>query len=437
MGVLDRLAHGWNAFKSEGQVSRFDSNGGYGASYSIRPDMGGSRTLRVANERSIVSAIYTRLSIDVAAMDVRHVRVDGNGRYVEDIPSKLNYCLTDEANIDQEAQAFRRDVVHSMFEEGVIAVVPVDTTLDPNATGGFDVETMRVGTVTTWFPQHVRVHLYNEKTGMREDVTVPKSAVAIIENPFYTVMNEPNSTLQRLIRTLGRLDAVDDQSASGKLDIIMQLPYQTRTEVRREQAKQRRVDLEAQLKDSKYGVGYIDATEKITQLNRPVDNNMQARVEYLTNMLFGQLGLTPEIMNGTADPAAMVNYINRTLKPIMDAITRGMRRAFLTKTARKQGQTLMYFKEPFALVPIDQLADVIDKLSRNEVMSPNEFRQVMGLKPSQDPKADKLINSNMPQPGLPPEQQPGTAPDVIDSEAFEVTNSQGLPAPVARQGASG
>lgn len=433
MAVLDRLSHAWNAFKAEEDGNRFQSVGEYGTSFSARPDSG-ARSYRMVNERSIISSIYTRLSIDVAALDLRHVRVDNNGRYIEDVNSGLNYCLRDEANIDQEAQAFRRDVVHTLFDEGVIAIVPVDTTLDPNATGAFDIKTMRVGTITTWFPRHVRVNLYNEERGRREEVTVPKSAVAIVENPFYSVMNEPNSTLQRLIKTLGRLDAVDDQSASGKLDLIIQLPYATRTEQKRTQAKQRRTDLEAQMQNSKYGVGYIDATEKITQLNRPVDNNMQSRVEYLTNMLFSQLGLTPEIMNGTADAATMLNYINRTLAPIMDAVKNNMRRSFLTRTARFQGQTLMYFKDPFALVPISELSDVIDKLSRNEVVAPNEFRQVLGLKPSVDPKADQLRNSNMPH----PEDDPSTDdPQIVDGTAEEDTGQQSLTAAVARQRAPG
>jgi hypothetical protein len=352
--------------------------------------------LRVTNERSIISSIYTRLSIDVASVDMRHVRLDEENRYKEDIDSGLNNCLTVEANIDQAARAFRQDIAMTMFDRGVAVLVPVDTTINPEQTGGYDILTLRVGEVVNWFPQHVRVSVYNETTAKREELTLHKSTVAIVENPLYAVMNESNSTLQRLLNKLNLLDSIDEQSASGKLDLIIQLPYVIKSEARRQQAEQRRTDIEFQLKGSQYGIAYTDGTEKITQLNRPAENNLMAQVEYLTEMLYGQLGLTEEVMNGTADEKAMLNYWNRTIEPVLTAMVEAMRRSFLTKTARTQRQQIMFFRDPFRLVPIENIAEIADKFTRNEILSSNEIRQVVGFAPHNDPKADKLINSNMP-----------------------------------------
>lgn len=392
----DRLKHAWNAFvQPEGMRNRSPNYGEYfGASSGFRPD----RTrMSFSNGKSIITSIYNRIGIDVAGIPMRHVRTDEQGRYLEDINSGLNSCLTLEANIDQADRHFRQDIVMTLFDRGVAAIVPVDTTVSPLSTGGYDIQTMRVGHVVTWYPHHVRVSLYNEATGTREELTLPKSMVAVIENPLYSVMNESNSTLQRLISKLNQLDAVDEQSASGKLDLIIQLPYVIKSEVKRQQAEQRRKDIEFQLKDSQYGIAYSDATEKITQLNRPAENNLMKQVEYLTVMLYGQLGITEEVMNGTADEKTMLNYWNRTIEPLLDAIAGEMRRKFLTKTARTQRQTIMYFRDPFKLVPIEQIAEIADKFARNEILASNEIRQAIGVKPSTEPKADKLINANMPQ----------------------------------------
>src|SRR5436190_3936784 len=363
---------------------------GYG---SGRPDR---VRLRISNERSLISSIYTRLSIDVASIEMRHVRLDDQNRYLEDIDSGINNCLTLEANIDQAARAFRQDVAMTLFDRGVAALVPVDTSISPQQSGGFDILTLRVGEIVTWYPRHVRVNLYNEATSQREEITLEKSAVAIVENPLYAVMNEPNSTLQRLLHKLNLLDAIDEQSASGKLDLIIQLPYVIKSEARREKAEQRRKDIEFQLKGSQYGIAYTDGTEKITQLNRPAENNLMSQIEYLTKMLYGQLGLTEEVMNGTADEKAMLNYWNRTIEPVLTSMVESMRRTFLTKTARTQKQTIQFFRDPFRLVPIENIAEIADKFTRNEIMSSNEIRQVIGLSPHSDPKADRLINSNMP-----------------------------------------
>jgi Phage portal protein len=388
---FDGLKHAWNVFTNqEYRLKASPASGGYGSS---RPDR---LRLRIPNERSLISSIYTRLSIDVASIDMRHVRLDEQKRYIEDIDSGLNNCLTVEANLDQAARAFRQDIAMTLFDRGVAALVPVDTSINPQQSGGFDILTLRVGEILAWHPQHVRVNVYNEATGQREELTLQKSSVAIIENPLYSVMNEPNSTLQRLLRKLNLLDVVDEQSASGKLDLIIQLPYVIKSEARREQAEQRRKDIEFQLKGSQYGIAYTDGTEKITQLNRPAENNLMNQVEYLTTMLYGQLGLTEEVMNGTADEKAMLNYWNRTIEPILTAVVEGMRRSFLTKTARTQKQTILFFRDPFRLVPIENIAEIADKFTRNEIMSSNEMRQVVGLAPHDDPKADKLINSNMP-----------------------------------------
>lgn len=397
MGLKDRLAHAWNAFTNSDSAMNRPFTGGGGGMMFGRSD----RTpLRLHNERSIISSIYTRIGIDVAAVPIVHVRTDEDDRYLETIESGFNNCLNVEANIDQAGRAFRQDIVMTILDEGVAAIVPVDTTISPEESGGFDIKSMRVGRITDWYPKHVRVSLYNEERGMREEITLPKKMVAIVENPLYSVMNEPNSTLRRLIHKLGLLDAVDDQSASGKLDILIQLPYVIKSESKRQQAEQRRSDIEFQLKGSKYGIAYTDATEKITQLNRPAENNLMTQVEYLTDMLYSQLGLTPEVMNGTADEKAMLNYNARTVEPLLDAIVEAMKRVFLTKTARTQGQSIMFFRDPFKFVPIGGeggIADIADKFARNEITSSNEIRQAIGMKPRPEAKADALINSNMPQ----------------------------------------
>ena len=365
-----------------------------GMSYTYRPDR--VRFSR-GNERSIVTAVYNKIAVDVAAIDIKHCRLDDNGRYVKDIDSGLNTCLTLEANIDQDNRAFRQDVVMSLFDEGAVALVPVDTTTDPTMSNSFDILSMRTGKIVEWFPRSVKVEVYDDRIGRKEQIILPKKSVAIVENPFYSVMNEPNSTLKRLIRKLNLLDAIDEQSGSGKLDLIIQLPYVVKGETRQKQAEQRKDRIVDQLKGP-YGIAYIDATEKITQLNRPVENNLMKQVEYLTNMLYGQLGMTPSVLDGTADEQTMLNYNNRTIEPIIAAITGAMKRSFLSKTARTQGQTIMYFRDPFKLVPINNIAEIADKFTRNEILTSNEVRQIIGFKPSDDPKADKLVNSNISQP---------------------------------------
>jgi hypothetical protein len=418
MALADRLKHAWNAFANSDSVNNRPPSGEFGGSIYGRPE----RTpLRFSNERSIISSIYTRIGIDVAAVPMFHVRTDDQERYLETIDSGLNNCLTVEANIDQAGRAFRQDIAMTILDEGVVAIVPVDTSISPEESGGFDIKTMRVGRITAWYPKHVRVLLYNEERGMREEITLAKKMVAVVENPLYAVMNEPNSTLQRLIRKLGLLDAVDEQSASGKLDILIQLPYVIKSETKRQQAEQRRKDIEFQLKGSKYGIAYTDATEKITQLNRPAENNLLEQVKMLTDMLYSQLGLTPEIMNGTADEKAMLNYYARTIEPLLDAIVEAMRRVFLTKTARTQFQSIMYFRDPFKLVPLGGeggIADIADKFARNEITSSNEIRQGIGMKPRPEPKADALVNSNMPQAdtGVDIPQDPA-APDAQAADA--------------------
>lgn len=421
MALSSRIKHAWSAFNTGKNV--IDDLYGYGpsgsmgvANYGSRPD----RTrLHLSNERSIISSIYTRLSIDVASVDMRHVRMDKNNRYSEDLNTGLNSCLTIEANLDQAARAFRQDVAMTVFDKGVAAIVPVDTSLDPTVSGSFDIKTMRVGEIVAWHPKHVRVSLYNEAIGRRQEITLEKKIVAIVENPLFAVMNEPNSTLQRLISKLNMLDAVDQASSSGKLDLIIQLPYIIKSEARRLQAEQRRTDIEFQLKGSKYGIAYTDGTEKITQLNRPAENSLLAQVTYLTTMLYGQLGLTEEVMNGTADEKAMLNYMNRTIEPTLAAITEAMKRTFLTRTARSQFQSIVYFRDPFKLVPIASIADIADKFARNEIMSSNELRQIIGIKPHTDPKADLLQNSNMPQ-SLPSVVSPvGAAPVTANAPPAE------------------
>lgn len=413
MPFVDRIKHAWNAFFSP--AVRNDYDYGHGPMfYGPRPDR---VRMLFGNERSIISSIYTRLGIDAAAIDILHVRLDEQKRYMGDVPSGLNYCLTDEANIDQGARAFRQDIVLTLFDRGCVAVVPVDTTVDPNASGSFDIKTMRVGHITAWQPQHIRVEVWNEKEGRRQEVTLDKKFVAIVENPLAAVMNEPNSTLQRLIRKLNLLDSMDEQASSGKLDMIIQLPYVIKSEARRVDANRRRDEIERQLSGSKYGIAYTDGTEKITQLNRPVENNLLKQVEWLTAQLYAQLGLTPEVMNGTADEATMKNYHNRTIEPIVGAITEEMRRKFLTRTARSQGQTIMAFRDPFKLVPINELAEIADKFSRNEILTANEIRQIIGIKPANDPRADQLLNSNMPHANeLSPNYKPAIEGEVVDDK---------------------
>lgn len=394
MRVVDQLKHAWNAFTNRPQ----EVAGAYAEGYTSGISSGRPDRVRrsFSNERSIIASILTRLSIDVASVDIRHVRTDDQKRYKEDIDSGLNNCLTLEANIDQAARQFRLDLMMSLCERGVIALVPVDTSISPTKSGGYDILTLRVADIVAWFPYHVRVEVFNEARGVREQVTLEKKFVAIIENPLYTVMNEPNSTLQRLIRKLNLLDGSDEQVASGKLDLIIQLPYVIKSEAKRQQADQRRKDIEVQLKGSQYGIAYTDGTEKITQLNRPAENNLLVQIEYLTKLLYSQLGLTEEVMLGTADEKAMINYFNRTVEPFLTAIVEAMRRSFLTKTARSQKQWIMFFRDPFRLAPLEQIAEIADKFTRNEIMTSNEIRQGMGVAPHSDPKADQLINSNMP-----------------------------------------
>lgn len=389
----ERLKHSWNAFmnKDPTEDKRYIE---LGPSNSRRPDM--FRPTR-GTEKTIVTAIYTRIAIDVAKLDVEHVKVDDNGRYVDTIKSGLNYALTTEANIDQTGRAFIQDVVMSMFDEGCVAIVPVDTTLNPLKTGSYDIQTMRVGSIVEWFPQHVKVKLYNDRTGKHEEKILPKKVVAIIENPLYSVMNEPNSVAKRLIRKLNILDAVDEQSGSGKLDLIIGLPYVIKTEARREQAERRRKDIEEQLSGSKYGIAYTDGTEHITQLNRSVENNMFNQIQYLTEMLYNQLGMTKGVFDGTATEEEMLNYQSRTIEPIVSAITEEMSRKFLTKTARSQNQTIMFFTDPFSLTPTEKLAEIADKLTRNAILSSNELRAIIGYKPVDDRRADELSNKNINQ----------------------------------------
>lgn len=414
----ESLKHAWNVFTNQAAGIQDRVYSGYvGEMTSQRSDR---PRATYYNERSILASILTRLSVDVAAIDIRHVRTDDQKRFLEEIDSGLNNCLSLEANLDQAARQFRQDVVRTLCDFGCAALVPVDTSLNPLTTGGYDIITMRVGEIVSWFPKHVRVRVYNEATGRREEITVMKKSVAIIENPLYDIMNEPSSTLQRLIRKLNLLDSLDEEVASGKLDLIIQLPYTIKSESKRQQAEQRRSDIEFQLKGSQYGIAYADATEKITQLNRPAENNLLVQVEYLTELLYTQLGLTPEVMNGTADEKAMINYFNRTIEPFLTAIVEAMRRNFITKTARTQKQWILFFRDPFRLVPLSDIAEIADKFTRNEILSSNEVRQGMGIKPSQEPKADQLINSNMPvgDTGLPnPADSP--APDPALDAALE------------------
>ena len=386
-----RLKHAWNAFRNRDPTSLYRD---YGYSYSYRPDR--VRFTR-GNERTIITSIYNRIAIDIASVDIKHCRLDENNRFVEEINSGLNSCLNLEANLDQTGRAFKQDIVMSMFDEGCVAIVPTDTTANPKLTSSYDILTMRTGKILEWYPEHVKVRIYNEKKGKKEELILPKSTVGIVENPLYAIINEPNSTMQRLIRKLSLLDITDEQTASGKLDLIIQLPYIIKSEARRQQADQRRKDIEMQLAGSKYGIAYTDGTEKITQLNRSLENNLLKQIESLTNTLYSQLGITQTILDGTADEKTMLNYNNRTIEPIVSAIVDELKRKFLTKTARSQRQSIMFFRDPFKLVPINNIAEIADKFTRNEILTSNEVRQLIGFKPSSDPKADQLINSNIAQ----------------------------------------
>lgn len=410
--VGSRLRHAWNAFQGQDAATRMQSYGDGGSGFGRRPDR---FQARFTNERTIVASVYTRLGIDYSAVQMRHVRLDDQDRYLEDMDSPLNNVLTLDANLDQTGVALANDFIRTLFEEGCAALVPTDTSDSLLSSGSWEIHKMRAGKVVSWFPRHVRLSVYNEANGLREEIVLPKSAVAIVENPFYSIMNEPNSTLQRLIRTLDRLDQVDAQSASGKLDLIIQFPHMIKSDAKRATANQRRKELEDQLSGSKYGVAWADGTEKITQLNRAVENNLMGQVTYLTELLFSQLGITQDILNGTADEATMINYQNRTIKPLLVATRDEMKRKFLTKTARTQKQSIEFYREPFELVPMEKMAEIADKFTRNEIVSSNEVRGFIGMRPSSDPKADELTNSNMPQPAADP-----AAEDVEDPALTEL-----------------
>lgn len=416
---LERLKTAWNVFLEREKDPSYEYRYIEGPSSYYRPDR---PRLTRGNERSIVTSVYNRIAMDVAAIDIFHVRLDENKRFVEEIKSGLNNCLTTEANIDQTGRAFIQDAVLSMMDEGCIAIVPVDTTTNPDVTGSYDINSMRVGKIVEWRPRHVKIELYNDRKGVKEEVVMPKEAVAIIENPLYAVINEPNSTMQRLIRKINLLDIIDEQSSSGKLDLIIQLPYVIKTEQRRQQAESRRKDIENQLAGSKYGIAYTDGTEHITQLNRPVENNLQSQVEYLTSMLYSQLGITKEILDGTANEQTMLNYYNRTIEPVLSAITDEMKRKFLTKTARSQRQSIEFYRDPFKLVPTSQLAELADKFTRNEIMSSNEVRAIIAMKPSDDPRADELRNSNLSAPKGEEENASATGL-VVDEETKRLVDS--------------
>lgn len=412
LNIGSRLKRAWNAFTNR------DPTGGYksvGPGYSLSPSR---PRLSRGNEKSIVNAVLTRIAMDAAAIDIKHCQLDKNGRYLEDIDSPLNDCFNLSANIDQTGRAFKLDAYLSLLDEGCIALVPIDTTDNPDDTNSYDINSMRVCKILDWYPRHVRVLAYNDRTGEKEELVMPKSQVAIIENPAYSVMNEPNSTMQRLKKKLSLLDATDEQSASGKLDLIIQLPYAVKGELRRQQAEERRKDIEDQLMNGKYGIAWTDGTEKITQLNRSVENNLMKQIEYLTNLFYSQLGVTQSVMDGTADEKTMLNYNNRTIEPLVAAVVDEVKRKFLTKTARTKGQSISYFTDPFKLVPVDNIAEIADKFTRNEIMTSNEIRQIIGMKPSDDPKADQLINSNISQPNQ------GEELAVDDTENEERSESQ-------------
>lgn len=411
-----RLKHAWNAFLNRDPTITYKQD--IGTSYYRRPDR---PRLSRGNEKTIITSIYNRIALDVAAIDIQHVRLDANGRYIETIESGLNNCLTLEANLDQTGRAFIQDAVMSMMDDGCVALVPVDTDINPAVTDSYKILSIRVGKILEWYPAHVKVRVYNEKTGKKEDIIVLKKTVAIIENPLYAVMNEPNSTMKRLTRKLALLDFVDEQNSSGKLDMIIQLPYVIKSETRRQQAEERRKQIEDQLVGSKYGIAYTDGTERITQLNRPVENNLMAQIESLTKTLYSQLGINESVMDGTADEKTMLNYNNRTIEPIISAIVDEMKRKFLTKTARSQRQSIEFFRDPFRLVPVNDIAEIADKFTRNEIMTSNEIRQIIGMKPSNDPKADQLVNSNIAQPtdGMMGGPTDGTVEDPMAEEDYE------------------
>ena len=415
MGIGDRLQHAWNAFFYNDNTYVNPQNlGGFS---TFRPDrVHFSRGV----EKSIVTSVYNRIALDATSIAIKHVRLDDNGRFLEEMDSGLQNCLNVEANIDQTGRAFLQDVVMSMLDEGCVAIVPVDTTINPAKSGSYEINTLRTGKILEWYPAHVRVRVYNDQKGIHEEVTLPKSMVGVIENPLYAVINEPNSTMQRLIRKLSLLDVVDEQTSSGKLDLIIQLPYVIKTDARKKQADERRKDIEMQLAGSKYGIAYTDGTEKITQLNRPAENNLMKQVEYLTDMLYSQLGLTQSIMDGSANDKTMLNYYNRTIEPILAAIVDEIKRKFLTKTARTQGQTIMYFRDPFKLVPVSDIAEIADKFTRNEIMTSNEIRQIVGMKPADDPSADELRNKNLNQSSedIAAKQESGV-PDEIQNEKLQ------------------
>lgn len=420
MGLMDRLQHAWNAFfQNDKDNFVYKPYVDLGMSSTYRPDR---MYYTKGNERSIVTSVYNRIAIDCSRVAIRHVRLDSNGRYLETIDSGLNNCLTIEANKDQSYVMFIRDVVQSLFDEGCIAIVPIDTVVDISKATSYDIETMRVGKITQWYPDNVKINVYNDRKGIHEEITMPKNKVAIIENPLYSIMNERNSTLQRLIRKLNLLDAIDEQSGAGKLDLIIQLPYVVKTEARMKQAQARREEIEKQLAGSKYGIAYTDGTEKVTQLNRPVENNLMSQIQYLTSMLYSQLGITQAVLDGSADEKTMLNYMSRTVEPILTEIVSEMKRKFLTKTARSQNQSIMFFNDPFKLVPLANIADVADKFTRNEIMSSNEMRQVIGFKPVQDPQADELRNKNLnPTEGqeFPTTKENGYTEDVVDETSSE------------------
>lgn len=412
-----RLKHAWNAFLNRDPTDEYRPVYRGEVSYGTRrPDR---PRLTRGNEKSIVTAIYNRIAMDVASITINHVRLDENDRYKETLKSSLNSCLTLAANKDQTGRSFIQDIVMSMLDEGAVAIVPVDTTLDPNITGGYDIETMRVGKIVQWYPDHVRVEIYNDRRGLKEEITLPKNMVAIVENPLYSVMNDEQSVLKRLVRKLNLLDVVDEHNGSNKLDLIIQLPYVVRGQLRRKQAEDRRQDIINQLSNSEYGIAYTDGTERVTQLNRPVENNILKSVEYLTNMLYGQLGISQAVMDGTADEKQTLNYNNRTIEPIISAIVDSMKWKFLTKTARSQGQSIMFFRDPFKLVPVENVAEIADKFTRNEIMTSNEFRQVIGMKPSNDPKADELRNANISEPA-----EDRTAQPSIEEQEEEIQNGE-------------
>ena len=413
MAFTDRLQHAWNAFLNRDPTYEFRD---HGMISTYKPDR--VRFTR-GNERSIVTSVYNRIALDVSSIDINHAKLDENGRFKEVIQSGLNECLTLNANIDQTGKAFIQDVVMSMMDEGCVAIVPVDTTTNPTITGSFDINSLRTGQIIEWRPEFIKVRLYNDRTGQKEDVLLPKKSVAIIENPLYAVINEPNSTMQRLIRKLNLLDVIDEQSGSGKLDLIIQLPYVIKSEARRQQAENRRKDIEMQLAGSKYGIAYTDGTEKITQLNRPAENNLMKQIEYLTSMLYSQLGITQSVLDGTADERTMLNYYNRTIEPIISAIIDEMKRKFLTKTARTQNQSIVYFRNPFKLVPINELAEISDKFTRNEIATSNEIRQIIGWKPSDDPGADELRNKNLNQKAEDVQPAPKIQNEVDNTESKE------------------